>query len=170
MDNDFWALRRCLREPIPEIHLAASLLSDAADAHISGKTAICEQLIKKADISAISDWIEPIWRSENREIHRRRKIQDTPGLLPKADRVKARMPSVQDRLALLERDGMHCRFCDMPLIDVAIRKLVQSLYPEALRWGTTNPEQHFAFQCMWLQYDHIVPHSRGGDNSLDNLV
>jgi hypothetical protein len=39
-----------------------------------------------------------------------------------------------------------------------------------LRWGRTNGEQHAAFQCMWLQYDHIVPHKRGGATDLENLV
>lgn len=30
--------------------------------------------------------------------------------------------------------------------------------------------QRAAFLCMWLQYDHILPHSRGGENTLDNIV
>ncbi len=47
---------------------------------------------------------------------------------------------------------------------------MRKAYPKELRWGTTNPEQHAAFQCMWLQYDHILPHSRGGDNSLENMI
>jgi 5-methylcytosine-specific restriction endonuclease McrA len=23
---------------------------------------------------------------------------------------------------------------------------------------------------MWMQFDHILPHSRGGDNTMDNVV
>jgi 5-methylcytosine-specific restriction endonuclease McrA len=23
---------------------------------------------------------------------------------------------------------------------------------------------------MWMQFDHVVPHSRGGDNSLENVI
>src|SRR5690242_18273793 len=37
-------------------------------------------------------------------------------------------------------------------------------------WGRTNVSRHLAFQCMWMQFDHLVPHSRGGDNSLENVV
>lgn len=37
-------------------------------------------------------------------------------------------------------------------------------------WGRCNRDQHAAFQTMWLQYDHLLPHARGGDNSDDNLV
>lgn len=36
--------------------------------------------------------------------------------------------------------------------------------------GSRNIDQHAAFQAMWLQYDHLLPHARGGDNSLDNVV
>ena len=43
-------------------------------------------------------------------------------------------------------------------------------YPEALTWGSKNIDQHAAFQAMWLQYDHLLPHARGGDNNLDNIV
>jgi hypothetical protein len=37
-------------------------------------------------------------------------------------------------------------------------------------WGRTNDDCHAALLTMWLQYDHVLPHSRGGGNGLDNLV
>jgi 5-methylcytosine-specific restriction endonuclease McrA len=37
-------------------------------------------------------------------------------------------------------------------------------------WGDRNAEQHAGLQAMWVQYDHVVPHARGGDNALTNLV
>jgi hypothetical protein len=47
---------------------------------------------------------------------------------------------------------------------------VQALYPEQVPWGRSNATQHAAFQAMWAQYDHVVPHTLGGRNELDNLV
>ena len=43
-------------------------------------------------------------------------------------------------------------------------------YSDTLPWGRTNASQHAAFQCFWLQFDHVLPHSRGGRTDLDNLV
>ena len=58
----------------------------------------------------------------------------------------------------------------MPVIHAETRKYLQNLYPDAIPWGKTNASQHAAFQCLWLQYDHVVPHSAGGENTLDNLI
>jgi hypothetical protein len=68
------------------------------------------------------------------------------------------------------RDGHHCRFCGIPVIERTLRIKLHQLYPNALRWGPKNYQQHAAFQCMWLQFDHLLPNSRGGESSLDNLV
>ncbi|MDQ6698748.1 MAG: HNH endonuclease [Acidobacteriota bacterium] len=80
------------------------------------------------------------------------------------------MPTTAEKQLLFERDGFHCRFCGIPVIRSEVRQRMRVAYPEALPWGITNPTQHAAFQAMWLQYDHVLPHARGGDNSLGNVV
>ena len=74
--------------------------------------------------------------------------------------------------ALHDRDGYHCRMCGIPLVDNGARSRMIEVYPKTLRWGkkNKNSEQHTAFQLMWATYDHVVPHSRGGANDLENLV
>jgi 5-methylcytosine-specific restriction endonuclease McrA len=60
--------------------------------------------------------------------------------------------------------------CGIPLISQKVRVWFKRAYPAALSWGRTNETQHAAFQCMWMQFDHVLPHSRGGDNSFENVV
>lgn len=72
--------------------------------------------------------------------------------------------------ALIARDGHRCRFCGIPLVRMEIRRTMHRDYPRALPWGRRNAEQHAAFQCLWMQFDHVLPHSRGGRTDLDNLV
>jgi hypothetical protein len=31
-------------------------------------------------------------------------------------------------------------------------------------------DQHAALQCMWLQFDHLIPNERGGTSELENVV
>lgn len=80
------------------------------------------------------------------------------------------MPTTATRSAVLERDGFHCRFCGLPVIPSLVRQLIRQAYPDALSWGASNASQHAAFQCMWLQFDHILPNSRGGASTCDNIV
>jgi hypothetical protein len=54
-------LRRCLRDPIPDIWQAASLLDQAATAHLSGEFLKATHLITSANINAIKEWTESLW-------------------------------------------------------------------------------------------------------------
>src|SRR5436190_20236471 len=80
------------------------------------------------------------------------------------------MPRKDERAELIRRQGFCCAFCRMPLIRREVRKALGAAYPQAMVWGRTNDDCHAALLTMWLQYDHVLPHSRGGCNGLDNLV
>ena len=59
----------------------------------------------------------------------------------------------------------------MPLVRPEVRKLLGKLYPDAVRWTSSRAsDQHRGLQAMWLQYDHVLVHSRGGATDLDNLI
>ncbi|MEQ1596816.1 MAG: HNH endonuclease [Casimicrobium sp.] len=58
----------------------------------------------------------------------------------------------------------------MPVVRKETRTRIRLVYPNALRWGRKEVDQHCGFQAMWAQYDHVVPHAYGGTNDLDNLV
>lgn len=151
-------LRRCFRDPIPEFVTAASHLDEAASAHRAGRTQSANELIRMADMPALREWTESLWGSASLYVQHVR-IADSASILPKDQRVTARMPTAAEKSALHERDGFRCRFCGIPVIRAEIRNSIRLAHPDALPWGSKNVEQHAGFQAMWLQYDHIVPHS-----------
>jgi 5-methylcytosine-specific restriction endonuclease McrA len=172
IDSVFFAPppRRCLLEPIQEIWIAARMLHEAAEAHLSGETHRSEALIREADFPAIAQWTDSIWGRRSEHVHRFRPVPNPPPTLTVEARPQPRMPALEIRLRVKKRDGFFCRFCGIPVIDSSIRRRIRAAYPDALRWGRKNIEQHAAFQCMWLQYDHVLPNSRGGESSFDNVV
>ncbi|MFM7014844.1 MAG: HNH endonuclease [Bacteroidota bacterium] len=162
-------LRNCLKEPINEIFEAAQLLSGAVNSHLAGNKIKAEELILKANNPLIYEWTESIWGS-NGIYSALVKKYGTPSILPKELRDPRRMPTKTDELILLQRDGFHCRFCGIPVIKKETRDFLNKQYPLALSWGKTNKEKHAAFQTMWVQFDHITPHARGGKTDLNNLI
>lgn len=162
-------LRNCLKNSIPEIYEAAKLLDAAIDAHLCGDIYSAENLIKKADINEIRKWTESIWGVGGIYSEMKKNIGE-PKTIPIELRDTLRMPNKQLELELLNRDGYNCRFCGIPVIRKEIRVYLNKLYPSALQWGKTNIEQHSAFQAMWVQYDHLIPHARGGKTTLDNMI
>jgi 5-methylcytosine-specific restriction endonuclease McrA len=163
------APRACFRDPVPELFDAARYLDAAVSAHLSGHRALADELIRAADLPAVGEWTESLWGSKSPFVGYG-EVSEEPPLPSTSERVPTRMPTTQEKLQLRLRDGYHCRFCGSPVIRREVRELMRKTYPQALRWGRTNDSQHVAFQAMWLQYDHVVPHARGGDNSLDNIV
>ena len=158
-------LKRCFREPIPEIFDVARYLDAATSAHLQGEHDIASKLFELANSQIVREWLESIWGKGSPYVI----ISKLPPIETQT-KVEARMPTSAQINELHRRDGFHCRFCGIPVIRAEVRKRASELYPQAVTWGRTNASQHAAFQALWAQYDHVVPHSAGGTNELENLV
>ena len=173
MDEEFWKVRRCMLEPVSEIFEAAVLLSAAADLHAAGQKDGARNALRAADIPGILDWCEELWGGRGGlDAYRRspvHRFRDVPGLPAGEVLDGPNIPAGVQR-AVLDRDGWFCRFCGIPVIWQRAQKAMRDAYPETVRWGARNVEKHTAFQAMDLDFDHIVPRSRGGRNTPDNLV
>jgi len=162
--------RICMREPIPEIGLAANLLSEAVDAHLAGERKTADRLIREADMPVLHEWVESLWGKKSAYVMSRVVDKPLPHLA-KSERHGSRMPGAALKRELLARDGYRCRFCGIPVIRSEVRAKLRLSYEDALRWTAQSTLGcHAAFQVMWAQYDHVVPHSRGGRTELENLV
>ncbi len=167
--NESSPLRLCLREPIAEIFEAARLLDAAATVHQLGRRDLAAELLQLANMPAVRDWLESIWGAGSKYTQYRPTPTSKPPI-PKAEREPLRMPAVEIRRQLHQRDGFHCRCCGIPVIRPEVRQYFCTEYPELQLWGNSNASQHAAFQALWVQYDHILPHALGGSNDYDNLL
>ncbi len=174
-DHEFWGLRRCMREPIPEIFHAAYLLDRAVGAHLAGDRSLASALFRAADMPAVRAWTESLWGSkknnpDQQNYHRRRTVPGAPAFIDEGLRDQKKEPSAEEKKYLIEKYGRNCAFCGIPLVRKEIREALVKKYPDVVTWGKTAASAHAALQCMWMQFDHVIPHSRGGDSSLDNFV
>jgi len=163
-------LRESFSEPIGSIYYAAPLLSKGVKAHLSNDFETARKFIVAADMKEIGEWLDPIWLRKSGLV-RHIKIDDIPPVVPKSARYKPRMPNASMKRDLIYRDGHHCRFCRMPVVRAEVRKEINRLYPNEAPWTSRKEtDQHRGLQVMWLQYDHIIVHSPGGETTMDNLV
>ena len=161
-------LRVCLLQPIPEVAIAACHLNDAVTAHLDGRFREAEDLLVQANIAAITKWADLlIGKFSEYNSPRFRLNSSSKGSHPKE---KARMPLSELKRMLHIRDGYHCRFCGTPIIRRQVRKRLVSLYPKVVPWGPGNTDKHVAVFVMEAQYDHVLPHSKGGQNDIENIV
>ena len=162
------SLRSCLRPPIPEIYEAARHLDLAVTAHLRGEYATAGELFRLADNKVVWNWTDSVWGKKSPYI----QFRPVPNPLPefsREQRSKPRDASTETKLLIHQRNGYYCRFCKIPVVRDDIRKRISKKYPDSVSWGKKNESQHAAFQCMWAQYDHIIPHARGGTSHISNI-
>src|SRR5262245_56913560 len=119
------AFRTCLRDPIPEIAEVARYLDEAVAAHLNKNFALADELIRRANMPAIREWVESIWGKNTGLLPKREPTES----IQKQLRIKQRMPTLAQKLELLRRDGYHCRFCGIPVIRTEVRKRIHDAYP-----------------------------------------
>lgn len=159
-------LNTCFAPPPREAAYAAQFLHLAVDAHLSGQRDAAEHFLRSADLPILRDWTESLWGRNSPHVVIGFRAPET--LI--ANRTPVRMPTASEKADLHSRDGYHCRFCGLTAIRAEVRRRIVLAYPNAVGWGRTNASQHAAFQAMWAQYDHLIPHCKGGDNGKDNIV
>jgi 5-methylcytosine-specific restriction endonuclease McrA len=163
-------MKRSIKEPIPPIFQSWTFLNQAVDAHLAGESQRANAFFKSADMRAVWEWVHIDWTRPDLNV----VVHSPPGdtqEVSKGLRDPDRNIVSSIRAAVLQRDGYRCRYCGIPVVDAGIRKLAHRLYPDAVPWDPHDPEkQHAGFACMWLQFDHVIPHSHGGRSSSDNVV
>jgi 5-methylcytosine-specific restriction endonuclease McrA len=171
-DVDYWALRPCVRQPIADLFRCAWLLDRAVSAHLAGDREQAARLFGAADMNSVREWTESLWGSAKKwpEQKHYKRLRAVDGLPEQNATLKDRMPTPAQRRTLVDRDGFNCRYCGLPVIPKCVRDRVAKDYPDKVSWGGSNAAQHAGFQALWLQFDHIVPHSFGGTNELENIV
>jgi 5-methylcytosine-specific restriction endonuclease McrA len=165
-DFEFLAIRDCLVPRVAELDVAVDAIEQAADAVLHGEIGQARHLLQKANIPILRELAIRAMGPLDRDIHRLRPVP----LPPKTAKPDLRMPGKRVAEQVFARDGWHCRFCGVRVVVPAARKVLEASVPDALCWQGENKDLHAAFLYISATLDHVVPHSRGGTNDMDNLV
>jgi 5-methylcytosine-specific restriction endonuclease McrA len=163
-------MRFSIKDPIPEIYAAWEALSTASDAHLSGDFGAAADHLSRANCPVVWSWLNPAWVDVDKHVVELRPLGDTTAL-PKDERDHDRTIRAEVRREVIQRDGYRCRYCGIPVISADVRRFLARQYPESVLWDVYDPsKQHAGLSCMWLQFDHVLPHSHGGRSNPENVV
>jgi 5-methylcytosine-specific restriction endonuclease McrA len=157
-------------QTIPQLYQAYNALQNAVAAHLSGQFSEASRQFRLANCPTVWSWLNTAWVGVTKHVVTLRPLGDTR-MIPRSERDPDRNIAKDVRRLVLARDGYQCRYCGLPVVHADIRKIAHKLYPDEVPWNLrVAREQHSAFQAFWLQFDHVEPHSHGGQSSVDNVV
>src|SRR5690554_3567713 len=102
--NNLVPLKRCFREPIPEIFDAARYLDAAVSAHLNGHNNVAAELFSLANDPKVWAWTDSIWGKKSPYVII--KKQPNKEIIEKT---LSRMPTTAQKAELHKRDGFNCR-------------------------------------------------------------
>lgn len=93
---------------------------------------------------------------------------------PGSDAIGARRRVVNEtlRAQVFVRDGFRCTYCGGRAVPRSILVAVHDLFPEQVPYDVhyTRGKMHPVFWALAPEADHVLAHSRGGANELNNLT
>ena len=152
-------LRRSLVEPGPEVHLALESLGRVTDLLVAGDPSGA-----RAELATLNEGpLRSYWASKQvRGISR-----------PKAVGKRQKL-SEADHDAVLARDGWHCRYCGIGVIDRKARRQIVAMLGDPPVWGGSDSQRHAALLVLSGVADHVEAATSFSDPALadshDNLV
>ena len=136
----------------------ASVLASAADAIVSGEIALAEERLLPV--------AGHVWAGRITAPTRTPTEPSTEG------RRRRRNLPEQLRAQVFMRDGFRCSGCGGRTIPRNVLVAFSDAYPIAIPYNRhyVAASTHPAYWALAPEADHVVPHSRGGEDSLENLT
>ena len=146
-------------------------LEGAVEFAVSGKLALGLSRLEKTRHLEIRKWY--ISTAQVAGARRHTALGELDAEVPEISKAAQDTPRISVPLArsVLERDGYRCRYCNIPVIYTnEVRKLRALFGAENFQMSQSNLIAHGTLRAFYNSFDHVVPLSRGGRTSLDNLV
>ncbi len=148
---------------------AVDMFVEAVRLYEQGKRNESLALLEKIDNLGITEWY--IEHGQMSGLYRDRVINLKLGdKLLIEDRYPVRSPArLQNEV--FRRDGYRCRYCRNRLIDQGfLKNFAKKINSPVFVRGSSNLTSHAIIHLTWPVADHVIPWSRGGATTLDNLV